>query len=363
MIFPVFFCIILNVAFSSQPTLKDVFKDDFLIGTAVNESQFYENDAQDVGIIKTHFNSITPENILKWESIHPLPNEYAFEAPDQFVRFGEKNKMFIIGHTLIWHQQTPSWVFEDDKENTIDRDSLIERMREHIHTVVGRYKGKIHGWDVVNEALNNDGTMRESPWMKIIGEDYVIKAFQFAHEADSDAQLYYNDYNLECESKRAGVIALVRKLQANGIPITAIGLQEHNTLEWPSIQQVEETIIAFAELGFKVNITELDIDVLPSAWQYKNTDLNFETIASLDPYWESLPAPVNQALAKRYNELFNVYLKYHVAIERVTFWGVTDRNSWLNYMPIKGRTNYPLLFDRNGYQKPAFDAVISLKKQ
>jgi len=345
------------------PTLKEVFKNDFLIGTALNEDQFYENDILDVDIIKIQFNSITSENILKWESIHPLPNEYTFEAPDQFVKFGEKNKMFIIGHTLIWHQQTPMWVFEDAKGNTIDRDALIERMREHIHTIVGRYKGRIHGWDVVNEALNNDGTMRESPWMKIIGEDYVLKAFQFAHEADPDAQLYYNDYGLECASKRAGAIALLRKLQENGIPITAVGLQAHNTLEWPTTQQIEDTITTFVELGLKVNITELDVDVLPSAWQYKNIDLNSEIYASLNPYWEGLPASIDQALTNRYTALFNIYLKYHASIDRITFWGVSDRNSWLNNIPLKGRTSYPLLFDRNGHSKPAFDAVIALKKQ
>jgi len=344
-------------------TLKEAFKEVFLIGAALDEDQFYENDVQDVDIVTAQFNSITPENILKWESVHPLPNEYAFEAPDRFVKFGEKNKMVIIGHTLIWHQQTPMWVFEDDKGNTISRDALIERMREHIHTVVGRYKGRVHGWDIVNEALNNDGTMLESPWMKIIGEDYVIKAFQFAHEADPDAQLYYNDFSLECESKRAGAIALVRELQTAGIPITAIGLQEHNTLAWPSVQQVEDTIVAFVDLGLKVNITELDIDVLPSAWQYKNTDINSEIYANLNPYWENLPDWVDQAFTKRYAELFNVYLKYHKAIERVTFWGVTDRHSWLNYIPIKGRTNYPLLFDRRGHPKSAFDAVISLAQR
>jgi endo-1,4-beta-xylanase len=353
----------LNVAFGAHSTLKEVFKDDFLIGTALNVGQFYENEVQDVDIIKAQFNSITPENILKWESVHPLPNEYAFEASDQFIKFGEENKMFIIGHTLIWHQQTPKWVFEDDEGNTIDRDTLLERMRSHIHTVVGRYKGKIHGWDVVNEAVNNDGTMLESPWMKIIGEDYVMKAFQFAHEADPNAELYYNDYGLACESKRAGAIALIRKLQANGIPMTAIGLQEHNTLEWPPIQQVEDTIISFAELGLQVHITELDVDVLPTAWQYQNTELSTEIFNSLNPYSEELPASIDQALTKRYTELFEMYLKHHQVIDRVTLWGVTDRNSWLNYIPIKGRTNYPLLFDRNGHSKQAFDAVISLKKQ
>lgn len=361
MILGMFLCSIFDIVSGSDLTLKEVFKNDFLIGAALNESQFDENDAQDVDIIKLQFNSITSENVLKWESIHPSANEYAFDASDQFVKFGINNKMVIIGHTLIWHQQTPAWVFEDDRGNIIDRDSLLERMRSHIHTVVGRYKGKIYGWDVVNEALNNDGMLLDSPWMKIIGEDYLIKAFQFAKEADPEAQLYYNDYGLECASKRTGAIALINKLQANGISISAIGLQEHNTIEWPSIQQIQDTIIAFVEIGFKVNITELDIDVLPSAWQYQNADLNPEIYAGLNPYSEELPASVNQALTKRYADLFDLYLKFSDVIERVTFWGVTDRNSWLNNIPIKGRTSHPLLFDRKGNPKPAFDAVISLK--
>src|SRR3982751_2593440 len=160
----------------AQPVLKDAFKDSFLIGVAVNRNQFSEQDVRGVPLIKAHFNSITPENVLKWESVHPKPDSYAFEDPDRYVAFGEKNHMFIIGHTLVWHSQTPKWVFEDEKGAPLDRDGLLKRMRDHIHTVVGRYKGRIKGWDVVNEALNEDGTLRETPWKKIIGTDYIAKA-------------------------------------------------------------------------------------------------------------------------------------------------------------------------------------------
>ncbi len=347
----------------TDATLKNVFKDDFLIGTAVSIEQFYEQDIQQTNLIHTHFNSITSENTLKWEMIHPLANEYTFEASDQFVLFGEKHQMVIIGHALIWHQQTPAWVFEDEQGNTVDRDTLLKRMRNHIHTLVDRYKDRIHGWDVVNEALNEDGTMRASPWMKIIGEDYVIKAFQFAHEADPNAELYYNDYDLHNPLKRAGAVALIHKLQEHHLSIKAIGLQEHNTLDWPLIQDIEETIMTFAELSIKVNITELDVDVLPQAWHLQNMHVSNEMQDSLNPYAKELPDSVNQALSKRYAELFNVYLKYSPIIERITFWGLTDRNSWLNDIPIKGRTNYPLLFDRQGQSKSVFNAVISLKKQ
>src|SRR3954469_11846612 len=202
---------------TAQPALKDVFKQDFLIGAALNPNQFSGRDARGVGIIVNHFNSITPENVLKWALVHPRPDTYSFDGPDTYVTFGEKHHMFIIGHTLIWHNQTPAWVFQDEKGNQVDRETLLKRMRDHIHTVVGRYQGRIKGWDVVNEALNEDGTLRQSPWLKIIGEDYLVKAFQFAHEADPDAQLYYNDYSLENEAKRKGAVQLITKLKASGI--------------------------------------------------------------------------------------------------------------------------------------------------
>ena len=345
-------------------TLKNAFKEDFLVGAAINQNQFSERDARAVPIITSQFNSITPENALKWESVHPEPTRYEFDSPDRYVAFGEKYHMFIIGHTLVWHSQTPRWVFEDDKGNPIDRETLLGRMRDHIHTVVGRYKGRIKGWDVVNEALNEDGTMRQTPWMKIIGEDYLAKAFAFAHEADPKAQLYYNDYSLENEAKRNGAIELIKKLKARGIPIFAVGLQGHDKMEWPTVEQQDATITAFAKLGIKVNITELDVDVLPSASQNRGADisLNVELQAKLNPYASGLPDSVQQALAKRYADLFGVFVRHRDVIDRVTFWGVTDGDSWLNGWPVRGRTSYPLLFDRNGQPTPAFDAVVRTRR-
>ena len=205
-----------SAAPANQPALKDVFKKDFLIGAALNQNQFTGRDQRGLPIITTQFNSITPENVLKWESVHPEPGKYNFEGPDRYVAFGEKYRMFIVGHTLVWHNQTPRWVFEDAKGGPVDRQTLLDRMRDHIHTVVGRYQGRIKGWDVVNEALDEDGSLRQTPWMKIIGEDYLVKAFEFAHEADPSAQLYYNDYSLENEAKRKGAIDLIKKLKARG---------------------------------------------------------------------------------------------------------------------------------------------------
>jgi endo-1,4-beta-xylanase len=317
-------------------------------------------DAAGAALVDAQFNTITPENDLKWERIHPALKRYNFESADRYVEFGERNHMFILGHCLVWHNQSPSWVFVDKRGRQLSREALLNRMHEHIRTVVGRYKGRINGWDVVNEALNENGTLRRSPWLRIIGEDYIAKAFEYAHEADPAAELYYNDYSLENEPKRKGALDLIRKLQAQHVPVTAVGLQSHDRLDAPSVEQTDAAIVAFQALGIRVNITELDVDVLPAASPQQTADLSARGKGGpgSDPYTAGLPDTVQQALAKRYAELFGVYLKHRDVITRVTFWGVTDRTSWLNYFPVSGRTNYPLLFDRAGNPKPAFDAVI-----
>ena len=342
------------------PSLKGAFQGIFRIGAAINQAQFEDRDARGDAIIAAQFNTISPENVLKWESVHPRPDGYNFEPGDRYVAFGEKHKMFIIGHCLVWHSQVPRWVFQDADGKPLTRDALLDRMHDHIRTVVGRYKGRIAGWDVVNEALNEDGTMRQSPWYTIIGDDYLAKAFQFAHEADPQAELYYNDYSLENEAKRKGAVELIRKLKAAGAHITAIGLQGHDKLDWPTVQQQAETIEAFRSLGIKVNITELDIDVLPRTTRQNSADVSATAAgnAGSNPYTAGLPDEMQEKLAARYAELFRVFMKYRDAITRITFWGVTDGDSWLNNFPTRGRTNYPLLFDRQGKPKPAFDAVL-----
>jgi len=345
----------LVAATPAQTTLKDAFRDFFRIGAALNPGQFTGKDAAGAALVAAQFNTITPENDLKWGLIHPTPDGYRFERADRYVEFGEKNHMFIVGHCLVWHQQTPAWVFQDQ-----DREALLKRMRDHILTVVGRYKGRINGWDVVNEALDENGKLRQSPWLRIIGEDYIAKAFEYAHEADPKAELYYNDYSLENEAKRKGAIELIRKLKAQGVPIAAVGLQGHDNMNWPEVSQQEAAITAFRALGIKVNITELDVDVLPSVRSRQTADVSATAAggANSNPYTAGLPDALERALAKRYADLFTVFLKHRDAITRVTFWGVTDRDSWLNNFPVKGRTNYPLLFDRQGKPKPAFDSVL-----
>ena len=341
-------------------TLKDAFRGIFRIGAAINQAQFEERDARGVPIIASQFNSISPENVLKWEIVHPRVDGYNFDPADRYVAFGEKHKMFIVGHCLVWHSQTPRWVFQDAEGKPLTREALLDRMHDHIQTVVGRYKGRIGGWDVVNEALNDDGTMRQSPWYRIIGDDFLVKAFQFAHEADPQAELYYNDYSLENEPKRKGAVELIRKLKAAGAPVTAIGLQGHDKMDWPSVEQQAATIEAFAALGIKVNVTELDVDVLPRVTRQNTADVSATVVsaAGANPYIGGLPDEVQQALAKRYAELFRVFVEHRSAISRITFWGVTDGDSWLNNFPTRGRTNYPLLFDRQGKQKPAFEVVV-----
>ena len=346
-------------------TLKDAFAGSFMVGAALNQAHFTEQDQRGAAIVKAQFNTITSENVLKWEQVHPRLGQYDFALPDKYVEFGERNGMFVVGHTLVWHQQTPRWVFEDPTGAPVSRDTLLARLRDHIHTVVGRYRGRVKGWDVVNEAIDEDGTLRKTPWLIIIGEDYLVKAFELAHEADPDAELYYNDYSVENAPKRNGVIALIRKLQAAGVRVAAVGLQGHNKMTWPTVAQQDSTIAAFAALGVKVNITELDIDVLPAATQNQAAEVTLRAApeAGLNPYVAGLPDSVQQALARRYADLFRVYLKHKDAIDRVTFWGVTDGDSWLNGWPVRGRTSYPLLFDRAGRPKPAFDAVIRTARQ
>jgi endo-1,4-beta-xylanase len=355
--------IMLAPSLRGQVALKTAFKDEFPIGVAVNDAQVDGRDKRGASITREEFNSISPENMMKWERIHPSPGDYSFGMTDRYVAFGEANHMLIVGHTLVWHNQTPEWVFHNDKGDLVDRDTLLKRMHDHIRTVVGSYRGRIQSWDVVNEVLDESGAMRQSMWLRIIGEDYIAKAFEYAHEADPAAQLTYNEYSLDTnERKRAGAIALIKKLKSQGVPITAIGLQCHDSLSSPTPQQEAATIAAFQQLGVKVNISELDVDVLPHATSSQTADVSFSVNADkkLNPYVDGLPAPTQQALADRYADLFRVFTKYHESIARVTFWGVTDRDSWLNNWPVRGRTSYPTLFDRDGNPKPALAAIESV---
>jgi endo-1,4-beta-xylanase len=352
---------------AAQPALKDVFREDFYIGAALNLDQISGREPEAIALVEKHFNSITPENVLKWEEVHPEPNKYNFEPSDRYVAFGEKHDMHIIGHTLVWFYQTPDWVFQDKSGRALGREALLERMREHIFTVMGRYKGRIHGWDVVNEAIAADGGFRKSKWLEIIGEDHVLKAFEFARQVDPGAQLYYNEYDFEKQPKCEGVIKLIRDLQSKGVRIDGLGIQGHWFLDYPRIEEIEAYILALSKLGVKLMVTEMDVGVLPFyPVDAKAVDLSSfdpETQKRFNPYTEGLPDSVQKDQAKRYAELFLLFLKHQDKFSRVTFWGVHDGQSWRSYLPIRGRTEYPLLFDRHCKPKPAFDAVMKVAQR
>ena len=348
------------IADTNQYSLKDVFKNDFSVGTALSCHQLLDKEVNDISIVPSQFNSITPEHFLKWSYVHPEPDKYNFEAADRYVAFGEKNKMFIVGHVLIAPDLIPDWVFQDDSGKTVSREVLLKRMREHILTVVGRYKGRINGWDVVNEAIGNDGQTLETKWCKIIGKDYIQKAFEYAHEADPNAELYYNDYNVWSKKDIDSIVRLVGTLKAKGVRIDGIGMQAHWGLYSPSPDAIENSIVALSQSGVKVMISEIDISVLPCYDSSKDGDIKNDPALQkkFNPYPNTLPAEVQEKLAERYGELFAVFHKHADKISRVTFWGVQDGQSWLNRWPIDGRADYPLLFDRNLKSKPAFYAVV-----
>lgn len=353
-----------SAQYVNQPALKDVFKDDFYIGAALSLNQIAGNEPDAIALVEKHFNSITPENILKWEEVRPEPNQYNFEPVDQYVAFGEKNNMFIIGHTLVWFYQTPDWVFQDESGKALDREALLERMKDHIFTVMGRYKGRIHGWDVVNEAVMADGQLRKNKWLEIIGEDYVLKAFEYARQADPNAQLYYNDYDPEKPLKCEGVVRLIRDLQSKGVRIDGVGTQGHWFLDYPPLNEIEASILSLSKLGVKLMVTELDVSVLPfypvDAPAVELSSFDGETQKKYNPYPDVLPDAAQQDLAKRYAELFSLFHKHRDKLSRVTFWAVHDGQSWRSYLPIRGRTDYPMLFDRHCKPKPAFDAVVNI---
>lgn len=344
----------------TEKTLKNALEGKFLIGTAVNPGQFSGKDTLSLEIILKHFNSVVAENCMKAERIHPKENQFNWDLPDRFMDFGEKNNMHIVGHTLIWHSQSPKWFFVDEDGNDVSREVLVERMRNHIFNVVERYKGRIHGWDVVNEAIVEDGTYRKSKFYEIIGEDYVELAFQFAAEADPNAELYYNDYGMGNPGRRKGVVEMVKKLQAKGIKIDGIGMQGHLNLESLNLVEFEKSIIAFAELGLPVMITEFDLTILPFPTQNETADvgLRAEYEARMNPYANGFTEEILEEWNEACADIFRIFLKHQDKITRVTTWGVTDNHSWKNNWPIRGRNDYPLLFDRDYQPKPVVQTII-----
>jgi len=344
---------------TSTPSLKETFKNDFLIGTALSDRQIEEKDTGAARLVPQQFNAITPENIMKAEIIHPGWDRYNFDLADKMVAYAQKNDMKLTAHTLIWHSQLPSFL-----RNMKDADSVRQFFTNHINTVAGRYDGKIDSWDVVNEALNEDGTMRKSIFLEKLGDDFVVEAFRLAQKASPNTKLYYNDYNIEQPKKRAGAIDIIKKIQAAGVRVDGVGIQGHWHVDNVPMENIEQSIKEFSALGIDVAFTELDLSVLPNPRNRANSaDISqtAEYNAQINPYTKGLPDSVQQKLATAYANLFNLFLKYSDKIGRITFWGVNDGQSWLNGFPVRGRTNYPLLFDRQNNAKPAYYKVIETR--
>lgn len=348
----------------AQVGLKDAVGKYALIGASVNQWQSDGSDAAATAVIRQHFNTAVAENCMKAEVVQPKEGKFRFGLADEFVKYCEDNHLTPIGHCLVWHSQAPKWFFTDSVGKTVSREVMIDRMKRHITKVVSRYKGRIHGWDVVNEAIEDDGSFRKSPFYNIIGEDFIEIAFRTAHEADPDVELYYNDYSMSNPAKRETVCRLVKRLKEKGLRIDAIGMQSHNGMNYPDLSEYEKSIEAFAACGVKVMITELDLNVLPNPDNFGGAavEQNFEYQEKMNPYKNGLPEDKAEEIRNRYMDFFKIYYKHREKISRINLWGISDKNSWLNDWPIQGRTSYPLLFDRDYQPKPVVDDIINLYK-
>ena len=322
--------------------LKDFYKDYFPIGVAVSPFSLIGDQG---ALVLKHFASLTAENVMKMGPIHPEESRYFWDNADMIVEFASSNGLKMRGHTLCWYQQTPAWMFKDAAGNAVSKEVLLARLKAHIQQVVSRYKGKIYAWDVVNEAVDDKGELiyRESDWYKICGEEFIAKAFQWAHEADPDAKLFYNDYNTENPAKRDKIYKMLKGLLDAGVPIHGIGLQGHWGLSNPSEANLRAAIEKFSSLGLKIQVTELDISVYQSNKEAALSVLNGEK---------------EQMQIDQYKMVFKVFRDYRAVITGVTFWNLSDKSSWLDNFPVRGRKNYPLLFDQNLQPKKAFWEVV-----
>ncbi len=337
------------ITFDSSKGLKDYYSQYFPIGVAVSPQVLHREEST---LILQQFNSLTPENAMKMGPIHPKENVYNWKDADSIVAFAQRNGLRVRGHNLCWHNQTPVWMFKDSAGNTVTKEVLLQRLKDHITAVVNRYKGKVYAWDVVNEAISDkpEEYLRNSDWYKICGEEYIAKAFEYAHAADPKAILFYNDYNEINAVKREKIYRLLKSLKDAGAPVQAIGLQGHWAVNEPSEQQLDNTISRFATLGLKMQITELDISVYPKehiARERKPEDTN-----------TAYSAERENKQAAVYKMCFEVFRKYKAVISGVTFWNISDRYSWLDDFPVKGRKDYPLLFDKNLQPKKAYWEIV-----
>ncbi len=340
----------------AEMTLRQAAGERMLMGAAIG-ARSLDRPAH-AALIAAQFNCVTAENEMKPISLQRVQGTFTFERADRIVAFANEHNMQVVGHTLCWHSQAPQWLFQDAAGQPLGREAALANLRAHIDTVVKHYRGKVKGWDVVNEAINDapEPYLRNTPARRAIGDDYVLKAFEFAHEADRDAELYYNDYGIDVGAKRERALRLIRQIKQAGLRLDAVGIQGHWALQTPDLAEIERGIQAFINERVKVMITEMDIDVLPRN-RALGADINATEREGRDPYRAGLPDNVQRSLADRYGALFAMFLRYS-QVARVTLWGVSDGDSWLNNFPVRGRTNHPLLFDRQLQPKPAFRAVV-----
>ncbi|HBA13385.1 MAG TPA: endo-1,4-beta-xylanase [Bacteroidales bacterium] len=355
----------------SQKTLKSAYADAFMMGCAINSQIVSGRDSRSTEIILQQFNAVSPENDMKAEVIHPRPDTWNFEPADRFVKFANDNNLWSLGHTLVWHNQTPDFFFNHPDGTPKTKDEMVETMRSYIEKVAGHFAGKIDAWDVVNEIIDNDGSYRKTVWTNAFegdGDELVRLAFKFASQYDPNAELYYNDFNAWRPTKRDGIARMVRMLQEHGIRIDGVGIQAHWGLNFPKNEYIIAAIDTFAALGVKVMITEMDVDVLPLTREgqvigriLQDPLFQLEEFEIyLDPYKTGLPDDVQERLTDRYRELMQIFYDRRDKIDRVTFWGLHDGMSWKNGYPIPNRTNYPLLFNRDRTPKPAFHAILEI---
>ncbi|WP_224745899.1 endo-1,4-beta-xylanase [Neiella litorisoli] len=346
--------------------LKDAYQQHFMIGGALNKPQALGEEPAAIDVVIKHFNTITAENEMKWESLQPEEGKFTFDVADKMIALAEANDIFVVGHTMLWHQQTPDWVFTDDAGQLASRQVVMQRLETHMKTIGEHFGTRVQGWDVANEVFNDDGTWRDSKWYQTLGEDYVAETFKLADQVAPHAELYYNDYNLFKPAKRQAVVNMVKDLQRRGIRIDGVGIQGHYGLGYPDLNELEESIKAFAALGVQVMFTELDISVLPfPEEQEQGADVSIDLALQekLNPFFDGMPDAELKQLNDYYIELFAMFLRHKESISRITFWGVNDGQSWRNYWPMQGRTDYPLLFDRNNQPKAAVAQLIEMAKQ
>lgn len=348
--------------YAQSPAMKDVLGKYFLIGAAVDTRVAAGEDPRAAELVKAQFNQVVAENCMKGEENHPKVNRYNWTDGDKLAQWAAENNLVLTGHCLVWHSQAPKWMFTDAEGKQVSREVLIGRMYSHIMHVVTHYKGKVKGWDVVNEAFEDDGSYRKSPYYQIIGPEFIELAFQFAHEADPDVELYYNDYSTSKPGKRDAICKLVRQLKSKGIRIDAVGMQSHHGYNYPDYAEFEKSIEAFSAEGVKVMLTELDMNMLPNPEGFSGAEISqkFELQKKYNPYVDGLDKKAQKLFNQRYLDLFKVIERHKDVISRVTFWGVDDSHTWLNDWPVPGRTNYPLLFDRQGKEKAVVKDILSL---